>query len=1024
MTGVSAGMPDGVRPQLSPIGAIMGQIMIMGMYRQAGPEGGELVALSPNGTFAEVQPGDGEPKLKVWEAVDRRDPKTWKLLPHTDLHWRIGEDRPWMEADLRVDGKAVRLLRRTAIERDMDLRTIADFVVRPQLLRIAGVSQILTVGGGRKQYQVRVDPVELQHFDLTLEMVEVALRANNVSFTGGIATQGGVEKPIRIIGRLGPRTEDVLKDLRKIAVHPGKQRPILLEQIAEVVEAPEFKRGDASVMGFPGIGITVTKQPGVDSRAVSEAVQTRFEELAATLPADIVCESKLYQLRDFIDRGVSNVAESLAIGAFLVLIVLFLFLLNVRTTMISLTAIPLSLAVTVLVFRAIGWLTGAELSIDIMTLGGIAVAMGELVDDAIVDVENIYRRLRENRALAEPRPTLDVVYEASAEVRSAIVFGTGVVILVFLPLFALSGIEGRLFAPLGIAYITSILASLLVSLTVTPVLSYYLLGRKGAMKEDRDGMLVRGLKWFAGRVVRFSMRRATLLSILGWIAAGWAGWRITTIGSEFLPPFDEGTIQVNMTLPAGASVDASVQMTSIADVVYRKHLKTEANPDGEILSFMRRTGRSEQDEHADPPNENDSFVTINPDCGKTRTETIRTIRDDLVASMPGVDIEVEQPLAHLISHLVSGSTAQIAIRVYGEDLDQLERTAKAIRGAIADVPGVSSLAVEPIRRVDEIHIRLRAEDLAYHGVDRAYVGKFLQTALHGETVSRIVQGDRRFDLVVRLIEETRTDYAALGELRIDLPNRRGTIRLKDVADVTSPAGGDSGANQIKRDNARRRLVVRCNALGRDLGSVVGDIRTAVARKVVVPENYRIEYGGQFESQQRATERIASLAAVAAVGMFFVLLQLFPSVRIVLQILNAIPTAFVGGVLALVITGQVLSVAALVGFISLGGIAVRNGILLMSHYRHLREKEGMPFGDDLVVRGSLERLSPVLMTALTAGLGLVPLVVAGQQPGREILYPVATVILGGLVTSTMCEFLIHPGIYRRFSGSGRSESNTA
>jgi HME family heavy-metal exporter len=443
--------------------------------------------------------------------------------------------------------------------------------------------------------------------------------------------------------------------------------------------------------------------------------------------------------------------------------------------------------------------------------------------------------------------------------------------------------------------------------------------------------------------------------------------------------------------------------------------KSPANPHGEVLSFLRRTGRAELDEHAEPPNASEYHVTINPDCGKSRREVIALLQEGVKAEVPGADVEVEQPLAHLISHMISGSTAQIAIKVYGDDLDTLEKTATRIKGVIAGIPGVSSVAVEPVRRVDEVHVKLRPEALAFYGVDRATVGTFVQTALNGEVVSQVVEGQRRFDLLVRLEEPYRADVAQLGELRLGLPGNRGQVRLKELADITPMTGGDAGANQVKRDNVRRRIVVRCNAAGRDLASVVGDIRRQVDEQVVRPEGYFVEYGGQFESQRRATRLIGVLAVVSVAGMFFVLTMLFPSARIVLQILNAIPTAFIGGVLALVVTGQTLTVASLVGFISLGGIAVRNGILLVTHYVHLMRAEGEGFTEHMVLRGSLERLSPVLMTALTAGIALIPLVVVGQEPGREILYPVATVILGGLITSTFCEFLIHPGLFWRFSG---------
>jgi Cu/Ag efflux pump CusA len=601
-----------------------------------------------------------------------------------------------------------------------------------------------------------------------------------------------------------------------------------------------------------------------------------------------------------------------------------------------------------------------------------------------------------------------------------------------------------------------------VSLTVTPVLSFHLLAGSRAVHRNRDSFLLRGLKWAAARLVRFSLRYAALLLPVTWVAVAVCGWRLATMGADFLPAFDEGVAQVNVNLPAGSSLDASNDVATRADRRLATFRKSPTNPNGEILSYLRRTGRGEMDEHADPPNENEYVVVINPDCGKSRDEVLAALQEALKEEVPGAEIEAEQPLAHLRTHLLSGVNAQIAVKVYGDDLDTLDRLAGEVRQAAAGVDGVASAAVEPIRKVNEIHIRLRPDDLAFHGVDRAYVGKFVQTALNGEVVSQVVQGQRRFDLVVRLAEPYRADMANLGRLRVALPDGREVL-LNELADVTPPSGGDAGANQVKRENARRRLAVRVNARGRDLASVVADLRRDIDQTVTLPEGYFIEYGGQFESQRRATRLISVLAGVSVVGMFVVLLLLFPSPRalsllvtailtglaagalsgvlglppaaatlvgcaaffltafffpsvwVVLQILNAIPTAFIGGVLALALTGQTLTVASLVGFISLGGIAVRNGVLLVTHYMHLMRHEGETFSEHMIVRGSLERLAPVLMTALTAGIGLVPLVLGGQEPGREILYPVATVILGGLVTSTFCEFLIHPGLFWRFSG---------
>ncbi|MFO0806298.1 MAG: efflux RND transporter permease subunit [Gemmataceae bacterium] len=1017
---VTGDLPADVRPQLTPVSSIMGQILIAGLRRQPGPNGGDLAPVTDTPLFAERV----HPNLFAWKPTDRHNPAAWEKVPVANVKWSEPEADGTQRVRAAIGGRITEVIFPPEVKRARELRTLADWVVRPRLLRTSGVAQVTMMGGGRKRYVVEVDHAALHTHEVTLDAVFAALAANNVNFTGGFAEQGGFEKPIRVIGRLGPRPEQVIADLKRIVVRPagkaerGKppDRPVLLADVAEVVEGEQMKRGTASVNGQAGVAITITKQPAADTRALTDRTKEALAEVEPSLPADVVIEPSLYELREFIDRGVWNVGEALAIGAVLVLVVLFLFLLNVRTTFISLTAIPLSLAVTAVAFQLVGAVTGTELSINVMTLGGIAVAMGELVDDAIVDVENIFRRLRENTHAAEPKPALRVVFEASAEVRTAIVFGTAVVILVFLPLFALSDMEGRLFTPLGIAYIISILASLVVSLTVTPVLSYYLLAKSRAVHRESDGPLVRLLKWCAAILVRFSMKRASLLLLATWLLAGYCGWRLTTIGADFLPAFDEGAAQLSVSLPPGSSLEESNRVGLLIDAHLRSRMVSEENPNGEIRSFVRKTGRAEMDEHADPPSASDIILQLNPNTGRTRAEVLDSIREGVEDAVPGVGFEVEQPLAHLISENLTGTKAQIAIKVFGDDLDVLEKLSTRIQASIAGIPGVTAPAVEPIRRVDEIHIKLDPEALAFYGLDRAYVGRFVQIALQGEVVSQVVEGQRRFDLVLRLDEEHRADIANLKKLHIELPNELGDIRLEDVATITPLTGGDAGANQVKRENARRRIVIRCNAAGRDLASVVNDIQETVKRDVPMPEGCFIEYGGQFENQQRATRLIAILASLSFVGMFFVLYLLFPSTRIVLQILNAIPTAFIGGVLALLLTRQTLTVASLVGFISLGGIAVRNGILLVTHYLHLMRHEGEGFTEHMVLRGSLERLPPVLMTALTAGIGLIPLVLAGHQPGREILYPVATVILGGLITSTFCEFLIHPGIFWRFSGT--------
>lgn len=1015
-------LPEGIVPQMTPPSSIMGQIVIAGIYHRQGPNGGELYPVANTELLAEIN-ADLSGEVVVWRPTIRNKIDQWKQVPIDGFKWieqnkidRADVDNTTRRAVVTIAGKDHFVDFPSEESRRLSLRTTSDWIIRPQILKVNGVAEAFVLGGDQKQYQVRIDPTALLEYGVSLQEVEQALKESNINTSGGFAVKGETERPIRILGRLGPEPDHVVRDLAQIPIKTHDERSILLHQVANVVEGAEFKRGDGSVNGRAGVVFTIVKQPHVDTRLLTDRLETALSEAETSLTADIVINSELFQLRNFIDRGVFNVGEALVIGAVLVIIVLFLFLLNFRTTFITLTAIPLSLVITTLVFRLLGYFSGTSLSINVMTLGGLAVAMGELVDDAIVDVENIFRRLKENNALESPRPAIQVVYEASKEIRSAIVFGTAVVILVFLPLFALSGVEGRLFTPLGVAYIISILASLAVSLTVTPVLSYYLLPKSKATHSEKDGPLLRILKWMASFLIRLSMSQPTLLLLLTWVMVAFAGWQMAQLGRNFLPEFDEGSVQINVTLPPGSSLDASNSVSSLIDGKLRDMQKSNEKPDGAILNFVRRTGRAEMDEHANPVNAGEYILSMNPESHHERDEIIKRLLDELSEEVPGVSIEVEQPLAHLISHMVSGVYAQIAIKIFGDDLDKLQQLSQQVKSTIQEIDGITPPVIEPIKQTEELHIQLRTDDLAFYGVTRAYVANVVQTALQGEIVSQVLEGQRRFDLLVRLEENYRTDYANLGRLRIDLPENRGQIELRELADI----GPGAGPNAVNRENARRRMVIRCNTQERDLASAVNEIKRRVDQRVDLPEGYFIEYGGQFESQQRATQTIIVLAAVSVVGMFVVLMLLFPSVRVVLQILNAIPTAFIGGVLALVITNQTLTVASLVGFISLGGIAVRNGILLVTHYFHLMKHEGEEFSREMILRGSLERLAPVLMTALTAGIGLLPLVLGGQEPGREILYPVATVILGGLITSTFCEFLIHPGLFWRFSGKTSSK----
>lgn len=882
----------------------------------------------------------------------------------------------------------------------METRTLADWVVRQRLLTISGVSQVITMGGQRKQYQVLVDPPRLLKANVTLAEVEKALRDANLNATGGYLNEGSMEYLVRGLGRVTS-----LQDIEKAVVVNNPGRAVLVRDIATVVEGPQIKRGDSSVNGYPAVVLTVAKQPDVDTRKLTAQIEAAIEEIRPALPSDIVLDASIYQQRTFIEMGVANVVEALRDGAILILIILFLFLLNFRTTFITLTAIPLSIVITGLVFKLFGQ------SINVMTLGGLAVAMGELVDDAIVDIENVYRRLRENAHSANPKNPLRVIYEASVEIRSAIVFGTMLVILVFVPLFALSGIEGRLFVPLGIAYIVSILASLLVSLTVTPVLASYLLVGSKATHREKESPVLRAIKWLVTPIIHLSMNRFALPAILLAVAASvlMAVTLVIGLGTDFLPPFDEGAAQVNVFLPPGASLETSNRISRIVDDRFRSHLKTEERPDGLIRGFIRRSGRAELDEHAEGVNVTEYIVALNPESGLVRRDALALLRNEL-SEIPGIEFEAEQPLAHLISHMLSGVTAQIAIKIYGDDLDVLRTKAQEIKSAIQSVQGLAPPVVEPQQIVPQLRVELDRDKLLLYGLSAAYVNEFIETAMQGKVVSTILDGQRTFDLVVRLDDAHRTDFVNLHRLSLDLPGG-GRIPLGAVANVYE--GG--GPNTINRENVRRRITIRANTTDRDLGSVVADIQKSISANVSMPEGYFVEYGGQFQAQQEASQQMLLLSGISVLGIFLVLYTLFPSVRIVLQIMLALPIAFVGGVVALYLTQQTLTVASMVGFISLGGIAARNGILLVSHYFHLMREEGEGFTHAMVVRGSLERLAPVLMTALTAGLGLLPLVLGGHQPGKEILYPVATVILGGLITSTICEYVVHPGIFWQLSG---------
>lgn len=864
-----------------------------------------------------------------------------------------------------------------------DLRTLADFTIRRRLLAIKGVAQVIPIGGDRLQYQVLVSSAKLKQYNLTLEDLDRALENANLNATGSFFNRYGSEVLISVLGR-----SKNLEDLQRTVVANREGSPVLLSQVAEVQFGAAIKRGDASVNARPAVILTVEKQPGASTVDLTDDIEKALAELQPALPPDVRLNAKVFQQKNFIVNSLTNVEVALRDGFILVIIVLFLFLLNFRTTIITLTAIPLSLVVTALVFK---WF---EISINTLTLGGLAIAIGELVDDAIVDVENVFRRLRENRELGNPKNPMLVVYEASSEVRNSIVYATIIVVLVFLPLFQLQGIEGRIFAPLGIAYITSILASLVVSLTVTPALCSYLLP-KSKLNEGKESGLVIWLKKQDLKLLNFGLSHSKIVIGAATALVIGAMVMVTRFGTEFLPPFNEGSFTVNLYAPAGTSLEESNKIGTVAEQLILRV------PD--VQYTARRTGRAELDEHVEPVSNSEIEVELR-EGSRPRTEVVADIRKQL-GNLAGVSVSIGQPISHRLDHLLSGVRAQVAIKVFGEDLTELRALAGQIKEAAETVPGAVDVQVERLVLVPQLTIRLDRDALQRYGMQTGEVARDLEVLYGGKVVSQILDGQKSFDLVLRAVAEDRENLENIRQTQIHTPEGV-LIPLESIAHIEY----EKGINSVSHENGQRRIVVSANVQGRDLGSTVADIQKAVGEKVQPPQGYFIEYGGQFEAQKEASRLIGILSIFALLGIFLVLYAHFRSWRIVAQVMLNIPLALVGSVAAVWLTGGTFSVATLVGFITLTGIASRNGIMMISHYLHLLEHEGEQFDKKMIVRGSLERLVPVLMTALVAALALIPLTLDPQAAGKEILYPVATVILGGLLSSTLLDMIVTPTVF--------------
>lgn len=905
---------------------------------------------------------------------------------------------------------------------DLDLRAYSEFEMRNRLLAIPGVAQVVCIGGELPEYQVHVRQSELQLYGLTVEdVVKAAQQAHSTASAGYLPNVENRELPMRQSTQV--RSVD---DIRNTLVKYHDGSPVTIGQVADVQLGGAPKRGTAADRGQPAVVMSIQKAPGTNTLALTRAIDASLDEIETSLPKGIAINRQVMRQSDFIERSVSNVVIVLRDATIIVSIILILFLLNVRTTFITLTALPLSISVALLLL----WATG--LTINVMTLGGLAVAIGELVDDAIIDVENVYRRLRENQALplADRRPSLDVIFDASNEIRSSVVYATVLIVIVFIPLLFLGGLEGRFFRPLGLTYIVSILASLIVAMTVTPALCRYLLsrnlGRGGDAGHHHDGFFVRWLKAIYQPFLRWSLvHRKSVLGASA-LVTGLAICLGSTFGTAFLPEFNEGTFTVFLMAPPGTSLQES---NRLALGIEAKLVEVDG-----VLGVVRRTGRAERDEHAEPVSSSEIEVSVKP--GYDKFDVRREI-DKVIANVPGITTMIGQPIEHRLSHILSGTPAAIAINIFGDDLAKLRPLAKEVEAALRTIPGARDIAANREVMIQSLPIRYRAQDLAAAGLTPAMVAEQVQDALYGEVVAEVNQGVRRYDIVVRLSPEERERIEQVRQLM--LRGQGGAIvRLEDVADI----GAEMTSNLIARESARRKAVISCNvAEGYNLGDLVTEVKAKVD-PIVQRAGYAVHYGGQFEAQQSASQTILVMGIGVLVAMLMLLQMSTGSFRAAVLVMSNLPLAVIGGIAAIYITESehfvansfalfgiggryvppVISIASMVGFVTLFGIAVRNGILLVNHYVHIVQHEGKTL-EEAIVQGSLERLSPILMTALCAALGLFPIAWNAGEPGSELLAPLAIVVLGGLISSTFLNLFVVPAGYALVFGARFSNART-
>lgn len=867
----------------------------------------------------------------------------------------------------------------------LDLRTLADWTIRPRLLSTGGVAQVAVLGGDIKEYQIQLDPERMRHYNVSMDEVMTVTRDMNLNANGGILYEYGNEYIVR-----GVLSTDKVDQLAKAVVKNINGVPVLLEEIADVAIGPKApKLGTASERGKPAVLLTVTKQPATSTLELTDKLEASLKDLQKNLPPDVKVSTDIFRQSRFIESSIGNVKKSLLEGGIFVVIVLFLFLANVRTTIISLVTLPLSLVVSILVLHYMG------MTINTMSLGGMAIAIGSLVDDAIVDVENVYKRLRENRLRpeAERLSVIQVVFNASKEVRMPILNSTLIIVVSFVPLFFLSGMEGRMLVPLGIAFIVALFASTIVALTLTPVLCSYLL-KSGQSGQGKEAFLARHLKTVYQKALTWVLnhKRITLGSTIALFIVALGCF--FTLGRSFLPPFNEGSFTINISSLPGISLEESSKMGNRAEEL----LLTIP----EIQTVARKTGRAELDEHALGVNVSEIEAPFELK-DRSRSELVAEVREKL-STITGANIEIGQPISHRIDAMLSGTKANIAIKLFGDDLNKMFALGNQIKDAISDIPGIADLNVEQQIERPQLKITPKREMLAKYGITLPQFSEYINVALAGEVISQVYEKGKSFDLIVKVKDNFRDEAEKIRNLMIDTQDGR-KVPLNYVAEVVSAMG----PNTINRENVKRKIVISANVADRDLRSVVTDIQKQVDEQIKLPEGYHIEYGGQFESEQAASRTLALTSFMSIVVIFLLLYHEFRSVKESAIILINLPLALIGGVFALLFTTGEISIPAIIGFISLFGIATRNGMLLISHYNHLQREEGLSLYDS-VIRGSLDRLNPIVMTALSSAFALIPLALSGDLPGNEIQSPMAKVILGGLLTSTFLNGFIIPIVY--------------